>query len=362
MRRDETPDLDLNLLWLRPGSVGGTESYVIGLLDAIAERGVSLRLVATRSLVAAHPHLAAHHRIEEVDPPGRGRLGRAGRVWCERRRFGASAQRAIHHLGGTIAAEASVEQVLTIYDVQVLDHPEFFTPLKRRYLRRALPNAVSRANTICVMSEFVAESLGRHLGVERDRCRIVPPAVAAPSSAVPGTDDGDPYLLYPAVTWPHKRHEFLVDVMEALGDTRTRLVMTGGPGPGDARLREAVERSSVAHRVEHRGLVSHDELRSLYARAAALVFPSVYEGFGQPLAEAMAAGCPVIAGAHGAIPEVLGDAGLLVADEPTEWAAAVEHAVGPQREALVRAGRDRARAFSPAAAAAAQLAVYAELG
>jgi glycosyltransferase involved in cell wall biosynthesis len=356
----------VNLLWLRPGAVGGSEQYVVTLLEALADQGTLPTLVIAPAVRAAHRRLVERFPHQVVEVPASG-LGRPRRVLAERRRFGPVRHGAVHHLGGTVAASSAVPVAVTIYDLQVLDHPEYFHPVKRRYLARALPRAVERADVVCVMSEFVADSLGRHLGVPRDRCRIVPPAVMAPDlastvdSAPSSHRDGTPYLLYPAVTWPHKRHRFLVEVMERLGGTDVRLVLTGGEGPAHGELMGAVAGSPARDRIDHLGRVGPEELDGLYRGALALVFPSAYEGFGQPVVEAMARGCPVLAGRHAAVPGVVGDAGVLLPDDPDAWAAAIVELGGARREELVTRGRVRASAFGPSTAAAAQTDVYREL-
>jgi glycosyltransferase involved in cell wall biosynthesis len=127
-------------------------------------------------------------------------------------------------------------------------------------------------------------------------------------------------LLYPARGWPHKNHAMLFEAWQLLRTRRPELelVLTGAhpdelptPPPG----------------VQVRGLVSRSELVDLYGRAAALVFPSRYEGFGLPLLEAMATGCPVAAARAGSLPEVVGDAGVLFDPDDPEafsWSACAD--------------------------------------
>ena len=350
------PDrLVLDLLWLRPGRVGGTETYVVSLLDALAAAGHRLDVVVTSPLLAAHPHLAEQHSCEVGGTPG----GRTGRVVRSKRRFRAASTELVHHLGGTVASPHRT--LVTIYDVQVLEHPEWFHPVKRRYLERALPAAVDRADRVCVMSGFVARSLQEHLDVDPSKIRVVPPSVAAPDPDDVGESGLEGrFVLYPALTWPHKRHRHLLDVLPLLDDDIS-IVCTGAPGPAHAAFLAQVDESPLGHRVMHLGRVSPARLAGLYRDATALVFPSVYEGFGQPLLEAMSAGCPVVASNRAAIPEVVAGAGLVVPDDPAAWAAAIDAAGGAEREALAAAGRARAAEFTPSASAVAQIEVYREL-
>jgi alpha-1,3-rhamnosyl/mannosyltransferase len=139
------------------------------------------------------------------------------------------------------------------------------------------------------------------------------------------------------------------------------LVLTGAAGAAEDAVAGAIADLGLEGRVRRLGRVPPARLAALFRSAVALVYPSTYEGFGLPLAEAMAAGCPVIAADRTALPEVLGGAGILVdpADAPG-WADAISLllADGPLRVRLIAAGRERARSFSPEEAARRQVAAY----
>jgi glycosyltransferase involved in cell wall biosynthesis len=156
--------------------------------------------------------------------------------------------------------------------------------------------------------------------------------------------DGSRYVVYPAITHPHKGHRVLVDMLGHLPDVR--LVLTGGAGSGEEALRAAVRDAGVGDRIVRTGRVDDLERDALVAGAAALVFPSEYEGFGAPLVEAMMLGTPVVCSDHPAVVEVVGGAGLVVGERTGEaWAAAVQEAFD-RPGALVEAGSARAAAFT----------------
>ena len=159
--------------------------------------------------------------------------------------------------------------------------------------------------------------------------------------------DGD-YLLYPAVTWPHKGHLALLEVMAALpGDID--LVLTGAEGPAHATVLDAVTRLGLDDRVRHLGRVSQVELDGLYRGSLAVVVPSEYEGFGMPVIEAEAAGAPVIASDHPGLDEACGDAAVrVVLDDVAGWVAAVQSVRSDtqRRERQVAAGRLVAATFN----------------
>jgi glycosyltransferase involved in cell wall biosynthesis len=157
-------------------------------------------------------------------------------------------------------------------------------------------------------------------------------------------------LLYPARAWPHKNHPRLFDAFALLRRNLPdlRLVLTNYDGP-------------TPDGVESRGRVSQDALAELYRTAAALVFPSLYEGFGQPPLEAMACGCPVACSNVASLPEVVGDAARLFdPTSPEEIAAAVEDVLRDP-EPWIQAGLARAADFTWDACARAHEAVYREL-
>jgi len=168
----------------------------------------------------------------------------------------------------------------------------------------------------------------------------------------PGEAEREPFRLYPARAWPHKNHACLYDAFALLRRERPelRLVLTGG-GPSGA----------APDGVDVRGRVSQDELVSLYRRAAALVFPSRYEGFGQPVLEAMACGCPVACSDIPPLVEVAGGAArTFPPGDPDAIAAAVRDVLADARPYRER-GLARAASFTWERAAGKYEDVYREL-
>jgi glycosyltransferase involved in cell wall biosynthesis len=231
-----------------------------------------------------------------------------------------------------------VPTVVTLHDVQHRDLPEFFGPARRSFRRLAYDRAARSAAAVIVTSEFVRDRARDALALDSTRIHVVPHAI---DHAVfrPGDEEREPIVLYPARGWPHKNHARLFQAFGALRETRPqlRLILTGG---GLERLEPLPEG------VENLGVVPATQLASLYRRAACLVYPSLYEGFGIPPLEAMACGCPVAASNAGAIPEVCDDAAILF--DPTDvdaMAAAVLEADG-RRDELRERGLARAALFT----------------
>jgi glycosyltransferase involved in cell wall biosynthesis len=168
----------------------------------------------------------------------------------------------------------------------------------------------------------------------------------------PRSGQRQPFLLYPARSWPHKNHERLFEAFTAVRARRPelRLVLTGG-----GRF------AALPEGAEARGIVSAAELVELYRHASALVFPSLYEGFGQPPLEAMACGCPVVCSNAGSLPEVCGSAARLFAPDDSAAAAAAIEEVLAEPAPWQAAGLARAAEFTWTRSAAAYEDVYREL-
>ena len=176
------------------------------------------------------------------------------------------------------------------------------------------------------------------LDLDPGRIHVVPLAIDH-GVYRPGPEEREPILLYPARGWPHKNHARLFKAFEMLRETRPqlRLILTGG---GLERL------DPLPEGVESLGEVPASQLASLYRRAACLVYPSLYEGFGIPPLEAMACGCPVAASTAGAIPEVCGDAAVLFEPTDVDAIATAMLEVDDRRDDLRERGLARAALFT----------------
>jgi glycosyltransferase involved in cell wall biosynthesis len=153
-------------------------------------------------------------------------------------------------------------------------------------------------------------------------------------------------LFMPAITHPHKNHEFVLRMLTtAWKDASIKLVMAGGSGLGEARVNELISELGLGDRALRIGRVGAADRDGLIKMSVALVFPSLYEGFGAPALEAMALGTPVIASNCASLPEVIGDGGLVLPLEETAWAGALTE-VHARRDELVRRGYARALQFT----------------
>jgi alpha-1,3-rhamnosyl/mannosyltransferase len=289
----------------------------------------------------------------------------------------------VHHAGGTVPYVRLRPGIVTVHDLQPLEMPENFDPVKRRWLHHALPYAVRAARLVLCPSRFTADRLHQLLGVDPSRIRVVlhghrsdrRSTADGERESRPVTDRTDRtdwadrfgrFVLYPAIAYRHKRHCDVVRAVAGLGAgfEDVAVVFTGRAGPELESVLAEAERLGIGGRVHALGRIPAPDLDRLYRTAAALVFPSAYEGFGNPALEAMSAGCPVVAADGGALPEVVGDAGLLCpVGDAAAFTAAVERVLngGDDIEAMVERGTKRAARFDSGIAAERLAAVYAEL-
>lgn len=355
--------LGVNLLWLVPGVVGGSEDYTTRTLmglDQLAPADLEVTLFALRPFLTAHPELV--ERFETVTLPLTGR-DKPVRVAAESSWLALQGRRhdlaLMHHAGGIMPALRGLPGVLTVHDVQPLVHPEHFGPAKRTFSRVAVPRSIRAARLVLTPSEYSRETIIDLMEIEPDRVRVVPHGIPDPSPDPGETADRQrldalgvraPFLLYPAITYPHKNHETLLRAFAVLKERHgdLELVLTGGTGPEEARLTALADELGVGEAVHRLGRIARPDLDACIRRAAVLTFPSRYEGFGIPVLEAMAAGCPVVAADATAVPEVVDDAGLLVDPDDVEaWADAVTRVLGDAglRARLATAGVERSHRF-----------------
>jgi glycosyltransferase involved in cell wall biosynthesis len=358
----------VNLLWLVPGVVGGSEEYTTRLLRAMAERdlasdGIGITLFVLRPFADAYAELV--HSFPTVVCPISGR-SKGVRVAAESTWLVVHARRhrvdLVHHAGGTIPLLRATPSVLTIHDLQPLLMPGNFSDLKVLYLRRRLPASVRHARLIVSPSEFSRRTIADLLDVPADCTVTVPSGYAASLAEAPIGDPRTryrldrPFFLYPAITYPHKNHVTLVRAFAEVTakDADTLLVLTHRPDSMEREVLRLVDALGLRGRVRRLGHVPRGDLDWLYANAVALTFPSRFEGFGLPVLEAMGNGCPVIASNATALPEVVGDAGVLLdPDDVAGWAAAMFDVASDEdrRSTLAAAGRTRVSAFDWASSA-----------
>jgi glycosyltransferase involved in cell wall biosynthesis len=375
----------IDLRWMRPGVAGGIENLSRSFLNTlIALDGVNAYTVlvpaevrydfdtrsrANLALVAAdgprpylrkaaltltrflHARLKVQYwRTPEVDTL---RLTRA---------FGADVALSIP---GYIHPDLlPLRNVLVMPDIQHEYCPEFFTPHDLDERRRLYTASARRATHICAISEFTRQTVIERLGIPPERvstAHLAADPVFHPESVWRqdgrrvleryGLPRGE-YLVFPGNTWPHKNHAGAIAALRALREgygLDPLLVCTGSPKDAQGDLLATIQRADLGGRVRFLGYCPPTDMPALYEGAAALVFPSLFEGFGLPLLEAMWCDCPIVCSNTTSLPEIAGEAALLADPRaPEELADALSRVLTDKelRRTLIARGQERVRAFS----------------
>jgi glycosyltransferase involved in cell wall biosynthesis len=333
----------IGLLTLVPGGMGGSEVYARSLCRALAEVGTE-EYLAFVSPLAPDAGGGLPTRVVASYRTGNSPVRRAAALaasWARptaARSMGLDRLDVVHFPFTVEVPRTRCRRIVTVHDVQHLVMPEFFSRATRAYRALAYARSTRRADRVIAISDHVARTLVERLLLPAERVVVVHSGVDHTRYAPPPQGSvREPFLLYPANPWPHKNHARLLEAFERVRRAQPdlRLLLTGAGHP-----------PVTVPGVEVRGYVTGDELVRLYRTASALVFPSLYEGFGQPLLEAMACGCPVAASDVAAIPEVCGGAAVLFdPTSPEAIAEGVERVLGDAPTWAAR-GLERAAAFS----------------
>jgi glycosyltransferase involved in cell wall biosynthesis len=245
----------------------------------------------------------------------------------------------------------SAAQIVTIHDLHFMAHPERTThEIRRDYPALARAHA-RRADRIIVSSSFAAGEVRQAFEIPSEKISVC--AAGAPDWAK-NLQGGDPngYLLFVGTLDARKNIGGLIEAYGRLLSADAefpRLVLAGGATPDAAKWLETIAKPPLAGHVEHVGYVGPNRRASLFQGARLFVLPSFEEGFGLAALEAMAAGVPVVASNRGSLPEVVGDAGILISpDDPDALASGISRVVNEPGlwSALRQKGLDRARPFS----------------
>ena len=263
-----------------------------------------------------------------------------------------------HALNQRVDTRSAPVVISTFHDLFVLTG-EYSSPEFRARFSRQAQSAAQRSDWIIAVSEFTARQVTEHLGFDRNRVQVIPHGVRLPQLSP--SRQREKIVLFVGALQIRKNVERLIEAFETLSD-EWRLILAGAPnGYGAEGIQHRIERSTCRKRIKMTGYVDAAALEDLYARATIFAFPSLAEGFGIPVLEAMAHGLAVVTSNTSALPEVAGDAAILVDPLRTdEIAGALSVLVDNEhlRNELVRKGLDRAHQFPWEKAVAKTFAVY----
>jgi glycosyltransferase involved in cell wall biosynthesis len=276
----------------------------------------------------------------------------------------------IHVLFPSFPIATQARLVATIHDLFTLDHPEWYSSGERRSVSRSTRLLAAEAAQIICDSGAVRSQVIDRLGVEAERVQVVHPGVSAhwhrearsDGSRVEQRRGRNPFVVAVGAVTPRKNLRL---VLQALAQVPgVDLVLAGPSDEAALPTMQLIEALGLRDRVRVTGRVADEALVDLVQGAEALVHPSLDEGFGFPPLEAMAAGTPAIVSGSGSLPEVAGDAGVVLpVDDPDAWAAAIEAVVRDpdHRAALVARGSRHVAKFTWASAAQKVATIHAEV-
>jgi glycosyltransferase involved in cell wall biosynthesis len=364
--------LGLNLIFLVPREMSGLETYARELTSALLDERPDLCITAFVNREAAGEG-TLRERVSTVTVPVYGRR-RAAWVRGEQMLLPREAERAgidvLHSLASTAPAWGSFRRVVTIHDVIYRIHPDAHG-WRSFALRGLIPLTARRSHRVIVPSHATERDLVRLLKVPQSKIDVVPNGIGMPPTlGWPSEDDvreryelgSRPIALTVSLKRPNKNLIRLLDALALIPrERRPVLALVGHATAYEHSLREHAARVGVAPDTRFLPWVPAEELEGLYRAATVFVFPSLYEGFGLPVLEAMTRGLPVACSNRGALAEVADEAALTFdPGHPEQIAAAIERllADGDERERLRRAGETNAAKYSWAETARMTLASY----
>jgi glycosyltransferase involved in cell wall biosynthesis len=275
---------------------------------------------------------------------------------------------------------SKVRKVVTVHDLAFVEHPEFSVPQLAAYLNKVVPEAVAAADVVAAVSNATSQTLIEHFKTPHEKITIIPNGIRPYFRRIT-----DPILLsatrhkfglkHPLVLGvgtlePRKNHLGLIKAFhkaQSAAGNKPRpaiLALAGGPGWLYDETEQLIAKLKLENKVRFLGRVTELELITLYSMADVFVFPSLFEGFGVPLVEAMACGAPVITSNTSSLPEVAGDAAVLIDPHNTgQIARAILQVLESEqlRDELRQKGYDRAKYFTWPKSASKTLSVYQRL-
>ena len=344
------------------GTSTGDSTYWTGLLHGFSKLSLPFQIL----LISDKPKPIGVPDVENIDwltlPSSNSRLWSLVRFPLAARKRGAKAI----HTQYTMSPLVGDRGITTIHDVSFLIGPQWFPARDAAILKQTVPAAIRRAAKVITVSETSRSEIERLIPIAKGKTVVTanacPPWIVAigreEARKVVATQFGinSPYVLTLGTKWPRKNMQLATDAVELLpSDIPNQLMITGKAGWGELK---------VGKRAKALGYVDERYLSALYAAADLYLAPSRHEGFGIPVLEAFRCGCPVMASTGGALPEVVGDAGIVEGSwDAKAWSQTMEGLLrSPSKlDELREKGYVRERLFSWEIAARKTLAVYSEV-
>ena len=356
------PHIGLNLLFLVPDETGGMEVYARHLIQSLVRQRPDLDFTAFINRNAAARRGPWNELVPSVTVPVNSR-NRAAWVLADQSLLPLAAARKrvdlLHSLANLAPAWGPYRRLLTVHDLIHRTFPDAHDGLRAKALSVVMPLGFRRSHRLIAISQTTRDDLVNLFHEPPEKIDVIPQGVDEPHPEL-ALPEGElraqlqagerPIAFSLSAKRPHKNLPRLLQALALIpAERRPLLVIPGYRTWHEDELREQARALGIEDDVRLLGWVSQAEVEALYAASALFVFPSLYEGFGLPLLEAMQRGVPVACSDRTSLPEVAGDAALMFdPDRPEEIAAAMERllAGGEEVERLRAAGYERARQFT----------------
>jgi glycosyltransferase involved in cell wall biosynthesis len=326
--------IGINLTGFGPGEMGGAETYIRNLIHhlQVIDTGNDYILICDKDhekefalFNASFRYAPANYACSSLKGLLRGVLRHRLKIDLRRSEIDGMNLTFVHQPFSDInPLGLKTPAVLTFLDMQQEFYPQFFSPAELAERKKSFRPSVSRAIRIMAISEHVKFCLVEKYNADPDKIDVIylgcgpdfrlvaDKGVLAEVALKYGLDA--PFMIYPAATWPHKNHATLIHSLKILKETYGfdgKLVLTGISKQAHHDICRQVELLGLTDDIKILGYLPHGDLPYLYNLARLLVFPSLFEGFGMPVVEAMACGCPVVCSNLTSLPEITGSAGIL---------------------------------------------------
>lgn len=354
--------IDAHMLGQREG---GNETYIAGLLSGLVQLGDDdLALTALYNPTFSSPATARVHAVRLSSG------GNVGRLFREIPRLCHSLRADVAHLTYNAPPHIGCGLVLSVHDVIFRLYPRYFTPRVRLLLSTLLPLSMRRADAIVTLSEASRRDIERFYPFTRGKISVTPLAAGPVASVEPDHDGAEAvvgsaqFILAVSTVQPRKNMRRLIEAYIKGREHRrfdSKLVIVGRAAWRHSEVYRIAQQSLFRDDIVFAGYLEEPVIAALYRRCAVFVYPSLYEGFGLPVLEAMACGAPVITGNGSSLPAVAGDAAILV--DPLsvdDIATALEQVLGHPTlgDGMRQRGLARASSFSWLATAQATTSIY----
>jgi len=356
--------IGINALYLLPGRVGGSEIYVRNLVRALPQVSPGDRFVIFANRESAGVFEEISPDVEVVNCAFNA-ASRPARILWEQ--FVLPFQVRKHAIDILLSAGMTAPFIcpapsfVMIYDLQHVNLPQNFTRLQLLFLKTIIYMSARTARGVLTLSEKSKSDIVRHYSIARERVFVTHLASDAGSFHTQSAADISAvrkkyklparFILYIASSLPHKNYPRLLEAFKLVKakDAGIKLVLIGARESGHGEISSRIDELGIKDDVVFSGWLPFEDIPLIYAASELFAFPSLHEGFGIPVLEAMASGVPVVCSAISPLTEVAGDAALLVDPlDPASMASGILSVLGDKtlRERLVRRGISRAREFS----------------